>query len=56
MRVLFADVTVYQQAVFLRQIHLIQLVGVFVRLSDERLIFPVTVCDAIHDTVHADAH
>ena len=24
--------------------------------QDERLIFPVTVCDAIHDTVHADVH
>ena len=24
--------------------------------QDERLIFPVTVCDAIHDTVHAYVH
>ena len=40
----------------LEDTEVIKLVGVFVQFPDNRLIFPVAICDAIHDTVHADAH
>lgn len=36
--------------------HPFQFAGIFVRSSENRLVFPVPVCDAVHDAVHAYAH
>lgn len=55
-RVLLADITVNQQSDFFWQVHLIKPVGIFVRFSDDRLIFAVIAYDTVHDSVHADVH
>ncbi len=46
-----------QQPDFFRQFHLFQPAGrIYVRSADDRLIFPVTAYDAVHDAVHTDIH
>ncbi len=52
-RVLPADILANQQSDLFWQVHLFQLAEIYVRSSNDFLIFPVTVCDAIHDAVHA---
>ena len=37
-------------------IHPVQFTGVYVRLAENRLIFPVTAHDTVHDAVHAGVH
>ena len=37
-------------------IHPVQFTGVYVRLAENRLIFPVTAHDTVHDAVHAGIH
>lgn len=54
--VLFTDIAVNQQPDFFRQVQFFQPAGIFVRLTDDFLILPATVCDAVHDAIHANAH
>ena len=37
-------------------IHPVQFTGVYVRLAENRLVFPVTAHDTVHDAVHAGVH
>ena len=55
-RVLFANVIIDQHTDIHWQPYPFQPAGIFLRLPDDLLIFPVTVCDVVHDTVHADEH
>jgi len=45
-----------EQPDFFRQFHPFQFAGVYIRLSENRLVFPVAAHNAVHDTVHAGIH
>ncbi len=55
-RILLADIAVNQQPDIHRQSYLLQFAGVFIGPPDNRLVFPVTVHNVIHDAVPADVH
>jgi len=56
MRVLLADIAVNQQPDIYRQPYSFQFAGIDIRPSENLLVFPVDVHDAVHDAVHAGVH
>lgn len=52
--VLLTDISVDQQPNFLWQVQTVQFDGIFVRFLDNLPVFPVNVCDAIHDAIYAE--